>query len=467
MRSFIVSAVVGAAIIGMHGVNTIMGAEAAALPSKDVKRSDAGSLATFTKRQDRIVTTPCWETDDGQVRCAAHKEKRQDRVVTTPCWETDDGQVRCAANKEKRQDRVVTTPCWETEDGQVRCAANKEKRQDRIVTTPCWETEDGQVRCAANKEKRQDRVVTTPCWETEDGQVRCAANKEKRQDRVITTPCWETDDGQVRCAPKEKRDEVGASTASSSNDSADQPSSSGPLFPAVRVTEARTSTSAFSDAAPTLVTGGLLTSLGASTTCKQTSITAEATARSGTASVATITSAPSSGCLSVTFKDWGTSDSSFGYYDIDSAGHTCATHQIPPAHGPIPPPITEADTDAPQTSSLAVTSGGAFGAPAQATASLTAATSSATGNATVAGTALRDDGRCGLAEFNKATCDPSGEFGGCCSSHGYCGKTNDHCGAGCLSGCNNGTISITGARPTLKASESSVVVDPDGPQASD
>ncbi|KAL8701041.1 MAG: hypothetical protein Q9224_000679 [Gallowayella concinna] len=463
-----------------------MGAEAAALPSKDVKRSDAGSLATFTKRQDRIVTTPCWETDDGQVRCAANKEKRQDRVVTTPCWETDDGQVRCAANKEKRQDRVVTTPCWETEDGQVRCAANKEKRQDRVVTTPCWETDDGQVRCAP-KEKRDEVEVSPPPTHVADGTtLQCASwwtisnttaqpapclaalvsgqnisfAQFRQLNPSVDATCGNLKVGCAYCVQ-------GASTASSSNDSADQPSSSGPLYPAVRVTEARTSTSAFSDAAPTLVTGGLLTSLGASATCKQTSITAEATARSGTASVATITSAPSSGCLSVTFKDWGTSDSSFGYYDIDSAGHTCATHQIPPAHGPIPPPITEADTDAPQTSSLAVTSGGAFGAPAQATASLTAATSSATGNATVAGTALRDDGRCGLAEFNKATCDPSGEFGGCCSSHGYCGKTNDHCGAGCLSGCNNGTISITGARPTLKASESSVVVDPDGPQASD
>ncbi|KAL8676668.1 MAG: hypothetical protein Q9224_007264, partial [Gallowayella concinna] len=49
----------------------------------DVKRSDTGFSATFTKRQDRVVTTPCWETDDGQVRCAANKEKRQDHVVTT------------------------------------------------------------------------------------------------------------------------------------------------------------------------------------------------------------------------------------------------------------------------------------------------------------------------------------------------------------------------------------------------
>ena len=47
----------------------------------------------------------------------------------------------------------------------------------------------------------------------------------------------------------------------------------------------------------------------------------------------------------------------------------------------------------------------------------------------------REDGRCGLTEFEKATCDPQGPFGGCCSSHGWCGNTTDHCGAGCLNGC--------------------------------
>ncbi|KAL8810788.1 MAG: hypothetical protein Q9200_002303 [Gallowayella weberi] len=403
MKSFIVSAVVGATIIGLSGVTTILGVEAAAIPTEDVKRSDAGSLATFTKRQDIIVTTPCWETEDGQVRCAPKMEKRQS----------------------------------------------------------CWETEDGQVRCPPKMEKRQS------CWETEDGQVRCPPKMVKRQDCVVTTPCWETEDGQVRCAPKEKRDELGASTASSSNNSADQPLPSAPLFPVVRATEAKTSTAPSSYAAPTLPTGGLLTSLGTVTTSNRNSVAAVATAQSASASVAAITSPPSSECRSVTFKDWGTVGSSSGYYDIDSAGHTCATHQIPPAYGPNPPPTTEADTDAPQTSSLAVTSGYAFGAPAQTTASLTAATSLATGNVTAAGTALRDDGRCGLVEFNRATCDPNGEFGGCCSSHGYCGKTNDHCGAGCLSGCNNGTISITGARPTTKALESGVVVGPAGPQVSD
>ncbi|KAL8805081.1 MAG: hypothetical protein Q9182_002171 [Xanthomendoza sp. 2 TL-2023] len=376
-------------------------------------------------------------------------EKRQDRVVTTPCWETEDGQVRCAPKMEKRQD------CWETEDGQVRCPPKMEKRQD------CWETEDGKVRCPPKMEKRQD------CWETEDGQVRCPPKMEKRQDRVVTTPCWETEDGQVRCAPKEKRDQLAASKASSSNNSAEQPSSSAPLFPAVRATEATTSTATSSYAAPTLATRSLLTSFGAVTTSNRTCVTADATARSAGASVAAITSPPSSECRSVTFKNWGTVESSSGYYDIDSAGHTCATHQLPPADGTISLPTTEADTDASQTTSLAVTSGDAYGAPPQATASLTAATSLATGNVTAAGTALRDDGRCGFAEFNKATCDPSGEYGGCCSSHGYCGRTTDHCGAGCLSGCNNGTISITGARSTSKSLESDVVVGPAGPQVSD
>ena len=32
----------------------------------------------------------------------------------------------------------------------------------------------------------------------------------------------------------------------------------------------------------------------------------------------------------------------------------------------------------------------------------------------------REDGRCGI-DFDNAPCDVDGEYGGCCSSHGYCG----------------------------------------------
>ncbi|KAI4828029.1 hypothetical protein E4T44_09910 [Aureobasidium sp. EXF-8845] len=44
----------------------------------------------------------------------------------------------------------------------------------------------------------------------------------------------------------------------------------------------------------------------------------------------------------------------------------------------------------------------------------------------VIGTAPRSDGRCG-AQFNNALCDPNGIYGGCCSSYGYCGNTEEHC----------------------------------------
>ncbi|KAL8691921.1 MAG: hypothetical protein Q9224_004070 [Gallowayella concinna] len=71
------------------------------------------------------------------------------------------------------------------------------------------------------------------------------------------------------------------------------------------------------------------------------------------------------------------------------------------------------------------------------------------------GTAPRPDGRCGLAEFNKATCDPNGQFGGCCSSYGYCGKTDVHCGAGCLNGCNGGGGTPTNPNPPGTSSTSS------------
>lgn len=48
----------------------------------------------------------------------------------------------------------------------------------------------------------------------------------------------------------------------------------------------------------------------------------------------------------------------------------------------------------------------------------------------------RSDGRCGF-QFRGASCDPEGPFGGCCSQHGWCGKTPMHClqENGCQSGC--------------------------------
>jgi hypothetical protein len=39
-----------------------------------------------------------------------------------------------------------------------------------------------------------------------------------------------------------------------------------------------------------------------------------------------------------------------------------------------------------------------------------------------AAVSYRDDGRCGK-DFGSATCDPNGAYGGCCSSYGYCGST--------------------------------------------
>ncbi|KAK4894700.1 hypothetical protein LTR27_007088 [Elasticomyces elasticus] len=60
----------------------------------------------------------------------------------------------------------------------------------------------------------------------------------------------------------------------------------------------------------------------------------------------------------------------------------------------------------------------------------------------------REDGRCG-DEFGGATCDTKGEYGGCCSGHGYCGKTVDHClvGNGCQSGCTNTAVTSPVPQP--------------------
>ncbi|KAF4534441.1 Peptidase S8/S53 subtilisin/kexin/sedolisin [Lasiodiplodia theobromae] len=64
------------------------------------------------------------------------------------------------------------------------------------------------------------------------------------------------------------------------------------------------------------------------------------------------------------------------------------------------------------------------------------------------GTSPRCDGKCGSA-FNNAICDTSAKadafaiygvynYGGCCSSGGFCGSTSDHCQQGCQSGCDEG-----------------------------
>ncbi|KAF2214504.1 carbohydrate-binding module family 18 protein [Cercospora zeae-maydis SCOH1-5] len=54
----------------------------------------------------------------------------------------------------------------------------------------------------------------------------------------------------------------------------------------------------------------------------------------------------------------------------------------------------------------------------------------------------REDGRCGK-DFDEATCDAGGNYGGCCSSQGYCGKTSAHCllKNGCQNGCESPTAS--------------------------
>ncbi|GKT45179.1 chitin deacetylase ARB_04768 [Colletotrichum spaethianum] len=57
------------------------------------------------------------------------------------------------------------------------------------------------------------------------------------------------------------------------------------------------------------------------------------------------------------------------------------------------------------------------------------------GNCTVAastGPVINGDGSCG-PKYNNGTCLGSA-FGNCCSQYGYCGSTTDHCGTGCQSG---------------------------------
>ena len=67
-------------------------------------------------------------------------------------------------------------------------------------------------------------------------------------------------------------------------------------------------------------------------------------------------------------------------------------------------------------------------------------------------TAPRDDGRCGT-DFDNATCEPNGAYGGCCSQYGYCGKTTDHClrANGCQSGCSDSSTPSTDITPASVA----------------
>ncbi|MCJ1429075.1 hypothetical protein MMC29_006988 [Sticta canariensis] len=71
----------------------------------------------------------------------------------------------------------------------------------------------------------------------------------------------------------------------------------------------------------------------------------------------------------------------------------------------------------------------------------------------VDGTKPRSDGQCGSG-FGGAPCDPNGEFGGCCSSAGWCGKTAAHCdkAQGCQSGCTTGGGGGTGTTPPTPSS---------------
>jgi hypothetical protein len=67
---------------------------------------------------------------------------------------------------------------------------------------------------------------------------------------------------------------------------------------------------------------------------------------------------------------------------------------------------------------------------------------------TPAKSGIRDDGRCGK-DFDGATCDPNGAYGGCCSEYGYCGSTDGHClkANGCQNGCKDGDAAATTPSP--------------------
>ncbi|KAL8827599.1 MAG: hypothetical protein Q9170_006953 [Blastenia crenularia] len=250
MRSFIISAVIGLATLGIQGIN------AAAVPKADtdVKRSpqencweapDGQIHCALSKRhpcyvvagqircspEKRSPQENCWEAPDGQIHCSL--EKRES------CWEAPDGQIHCSLDKRET--------CWEAPDGQIHCLLDKrdalpepsdpnypncgapicfrKTSSKRDSLGQCWEAPDGQIHCSLDKRDAlpepilpgypecgapicfrktfSKRDALEHCWEAPDGQIHCSLDKRDPQE-----PCWEAPDGQVHCsfAMEAKRD---------------------------------------------------------------------------------------------------------------------------------------------------------------------------------------------------------------------------------------------------------------------
>ncbi|TVY58153.1 Aldehyde oxidase GLOX1 [Lachnellula cervina] len=78
------------------------------------------------------------------------------------------------------------------------------------------------------------------------------------------------------------------------------------------------------------------------------------------------------------------------------------------------------------------------------------------------GTAPRPDGQCGK-DFDDSTCDPKGPYGGCCSSYGFCGSTPSHCltSNGCQNGCTDGGSTTPGSsNPPATSTAAEPVIGP-------
>ena len=71
---------------------------------------------------------------------------------------------------------------------------------------------------------------------------------------------------------------------------------------------------------------------------------------------------------------------------------------------------------------------------------------------------ISSDGRCGPVNGG-LVCDPSSATynGTCCSSYGWCGSSNDHCGIGCVSGCPQSNTTSGQASSTSLPSSSIIV----------
>ncbi|KAL8721287.1 MAG: hypothetical protein Q9225_001991 [Loekoesia sp. 1 TL-2023] len=328
----------------------------------------------------------CWEAPDGQIHCSLDKREPQEH-----CWEAPDGQIHCSFGRRDALAEPVADPkkphhvdpnypncgapickritfskrdaaehCWEAPDGQIHCSFDKREPQEH-----CWEAPDGQIHCSFALDVKRNAaagaLVAPPPAPVVNGTSRqcaswwvvinlagqpdsCLAALVSAQNITfaqfrqlnpdVNSTCTNLKVGYAYCIQASNASFPSyASVANGTSASTTVSSSSPPLLPAVRVTEARTGSIGHGLPAPTPVSQakhepGLSGIVPNATTISPSS-----------PSFAATTGLSSADCKPVTY----TVVQPDHIYGIDSAGHTCQTHILP--NGTVyDQPVTQIDT---------------------------------------------------------------------------------------------------------------------------